>query len=119
MEGTWSQRPGEGLVGVGNAILYRTREVNPSPSSSLSHPRISLCLSIRLFRYHRKSRRGFSSLKDHEDRRFGGGEKENRKPTVLREKIALDKDDFCIKIEARFYTRHGLPFKISVVFLFT
>lgn len=67
--------PGEGVVGVRNAILYRTREVNsPSPSPSLSHPRISLCLSIRLFRYHRGFLRGFYSLKDHEDRRTRGGE---------------------------------------------
>lgn len=31
MEGTWSQRPGGGVVDVRNAILYRTREVNSSP----------------------------------------------------------------------------------------
>jgi len=31
MEGTWSQRPEEGVVGVRNAILYRTR-------GRLTHP---------------------------------------------------------------------------------
>lgn len=91
MEGTWSQRPGEGVVGVRNAILYRTREVNPPlRRRSLSHPRISLCLSIRLFRYHRGFLRGFSSLKDHEDRRRW---EENRKPTVPKEETTLDKED--------------------------
>lgn len=42
MEGTWSQRPGEGVVGVRNAILYRTR-------GRLTHPLAVALSSPNLF----------------------------------------------------------------------
>jgi len=77
MEGTWSQRLEEGVVGVRNAILYRTRGRLTHPLAvALSHPPpISLCLSIRLFRYHCGLLRGFPSLKDRKAREVGGGRK--------------------------------------------
>lgn len=91
MEGTWSQRPGKGVVGVRNAILYRTREVNPPPRRrSLIPESLYVYLSVCSVTTVGFSFVGSSSLKDHEDRRRG---EKNRKPTVPWEETALDKED--------------------------
>lgn len=90
----WRERgakgPGEGVVGVRNAILYRTREVNPPPRSLIPeslYVYLSVC-SVTTMGFLR----GFSSLKDHGRSEDWRRREENRKPTVPREETALDKE---------------------------
>lgn len=83
-------KAGGRVVGVRNAILYRTREVNPPPSRRRSlipeplYVYLSVCSVTTVDSFA-------VSLKDHEDRRTRGGER--KIVSRPREETALDKED--------------------------